>query len=107
MDRQGRIHRKALPDGTAADEILIWNDTTGAWETGDITDHTAILPDGTAAGQMLFWTGTAWAHTETNEIYWDDTNKRVGIKNVSPTSELDVTGTVTMTRLLAGGVKEA
>lgn len=37
----------------------------------------------------------------------DSTNERVGINNSSPTSELDVTGTVTMTRLLAGGVNES
>jgi len=104
MERQGRIHKKTLPDGTAADEILIWDGDS--WEVGEITDLTAILPDGTAAGQMLFWTGTQWVHTETNEIYWDDTEKRVGIINNAPTSELDVTGTVTMSRLLAGGIHE-
>ncbi|KKM22166.1 hypothetical protein LCGC14_1628140, partial [marine sediment metagenome] len=44
--------------------------------------------------------------TETGELFWDDVNKRLGIKNSSPTSEVDVTGTVTMTRLLAGGITE-
>ena len=104
MERLARIHKKTLPDGTSADEILIFDGTE--WAVGNITDLTAILPSGTAAGQMLFWTGTAWTYTETSELFWDDTNKRVGIKNSSPTSELDVTGTVTMTRLLAVGVKE-
>ena len=65
------------------------------------------LERGTAAGQILFWDGSRWVHTEITEIYWDDTNKRYGIKNSSPTSELDVTGTGTMIRLLAGGVNES
>ncbi len=62
------------------------------------------LESGTAAGQLAFWDGTQWVHTETNEFFWDDVNKRVGIKTATPSSELDVVGTVTMTRLLAGGV---
>lgn len=63
---------------------------------------------GTAQGQMMFWDATLekWVHTEVTEVFWDDVNKRLGVINSSPTSELDVTGTVTMTRLLAGGVNE-
>ena len=59
-------------------------------------------------GVLLFWGASlqAWIPTEANELFWDDTNKRLGIKNTTPTSTLDVTGTVTMTRVLAGGVKE-
>ena len=134
MERQGRIHKKTLPDGaaagdivvwdgavwvigdhgditgvedgTATGEILIWNDVTETWEAGDITDLTAILPDGTAAGQMLFWTGTEWTYAETSELMWDDTNKRMGINDSSPAVRLDVKGTVMMTRLLAGGITE-
>jgi len=80
MERQGRIHRKFVE-----------------------------VEEGTAQGQIMFWDATLgkWVHTEVTEVFWDDTNKRIGIKNAAPTSEVDVTGTVTMTRLLAGGVKEA
>ena len=95
-----------VDDGTTTGKILIWNDVTETWEEGDITDLTAILPAGTAAGQMLFWTGTEWTYTETSELFWDDTNKRIGINKAAPTSKLDVAGTVTMTRLLAGGITE-
>jgi len=105
MRHHGRLCKKIVIDGTAADDILIWDGDS--WEIGTISDLTAVLPDGTAAGQMLFWTGAEWVHTETSELIWDDTNKRMGVKNATPTSELDVTGTVTMTRLLAGGVNES
>lgn len=104
MDRQARIHKKTLKDGTAADDILIWDGDS--WEIGDITDLTAILPEGTAAGQMLFWTGTEWAYTETTELIWDDTNKRTGIGTAAPEGTLHVAGTAfplaTFERMLTG-----
>ena len=103
MERQGRIHRKVLPDGTVAGDIAVWNGTD--WVIGSSGDITGT-EDGTAQGQMKFWDATlsSWVHTEVTELFWDDVNKRLGVINSSPTSELDVTGTVTMTRLLAGGV---
>ncbi len=66
------------------------------------------LKSGTAQGEMLFWDNTLrrWVNTENSELFWDDTNERLGVKTANPSSELDVNGTVTMTRLLAGGVKE-
>lgn len=66
-----------------------------------------MLQPGTAAGQMLFWDGYKWIHTEITELYWDDALKRFGIINSSPTSESDVTGTKTMSRVLAGGIHES
>ena len=65
------------------------------------------LERGTVAGQILFWDGSRWVHTEITEVYWDDTNKRLGINTSSPTSALDVNETVTVKRLLAGGVNES
>ena len=66
------------------------------------------LKSGTAQGQILFWDNTLrkWVFAETSEVFWDDSNKRLGIKTGSPSSELDVSGTVTVTRSLAGGIKE-
>ncbi len=61
---------------------------------------------GTAVGQILFWDGNKWVHTETSELFWDDTNKRLGINQPVPTSTLDVNETVTFKRVLAGGVTE-
>ncbi len=61
---------------------------------------------GTAVGQILFWDGNKWVHTEITELSWDDINKRFGINQSVPTSALDVNETVTVKRLLAGGVTE-
>ena len=44
------------------------------------------VEDGTAAGQMVFWDGSSeYKHTETTEIFWDDTNKRLGLGLTSAT----------------------
>ena len=66
------------------------------------------LKSGTAQGQILFWDNTLkkWVFTETSELFWDDTKKRVGIKTATPSSELDVVETITTKRILAGGVTE-
>lgn len=104
MRHHGRLCKKILIDGDAAGDILIWDGDS--WEVGDITDLTEVLPAGTAAGQMLFWMGTEWVHTEVTELYWNDTTKKMGLNQANPTSLLDVNGTATVKRLLAGGVVE-
>lgn len=40
---------------------------------------------GTAQGQMAFWDATrnTWAHTETSELFWDDTGKNFGLKTAT------------------------
>jgi len=67
-----------------------------------------LVDEGTAQGQIMFWDDTLkrWVHTETSELLWDDVNKRMGINQSSPTSTLDVNETVTVKRLLAGGITE-
>lgn len=57
----------------------------------------AQIEDGTAQGQIAFWDNTAgeWTYTETTEIFWDDTNKRLGIGNASPATALDIVNGIT------------
>ncbi|KKN78879.1 hypothetical protein LCGC14_0346510 [marine sediment metagenome] len=59
-------------------------------------------------GVLLYWDNDllAWFPTKESELVWRDLTKRLGINNSSPTSELDVTGTITGTRLLIGGITE-
>lgn len=35
----------------------------------------SAVESGTADGQMLFWNTDAWKHSETSELFWDDTSK--------------------------------
>ena len=60
------------------------------------TSISNIIADGTAVGQLLFWNGSSWTYMETSELFWDDTNKRVGIGTSSPATTLDVDGYVTL-----------
>ncbi len=68
-----------------------------------------LLELGDEQGQMTFWDDTLkrWVHTETSEMFWDDTNKTLGIGTATPNSgsKLDVKGTVMVTQILAGGVQ--
>lgn len=52
----------------------------------------ASVDDGTAAGQLAFWDVSNWTPAETTELYWDDTNKRLGVGRSSPDDSLDVRG---------------
>ena len=66
------------------------------------------IESGDVDGQLLFWVNAEqrWKKLETSEAIWDDTNKRMGLNQANPTSTLDVNETVTVLRLLAGGVVE-
>ena len=66
------------------------------------------IESGTADGQLLFWVQAEqrWKKLETSEAIWNDTTKRMGLNQPNPTSTLDVNETVTVKRLLAGGVNE-
>ena len=69
-------------------------------------DGTEVMA-GTAQGQILFWDATLkkYVPTEVTELFWDDTNKRIGINKAAPLTRLDVGGAVRGTQSLMGGVK--
>ena len=45
-----------------------------------------------ASGQVSFWSGTN-TQSGSNNLFWDNTNGRLGIGTVSPTTAIDVNGT--------------
>lgn len=45
------------------------------------------------SGQVSFWNGTN-SQIGDNGLYWDNTNKRLGIGTITPTTSLDVTGNI-------------
>ena len=94
MRHHGRLSKKIPVDGTTVGDILSWDGDS--WEPVDILTLISEIEDGTTAGQMLFWNGTKWVHTETSELYWDDTNKRLGLATTNPTARLHLpAGTAT------------
>jgi len=73
-------------------------DGTSSWqEAGGNTEAS------TAAGQLLFGDGSGeWDHTETSELFWNDTNKRLGIGTASPIAPLHVAGNIYSTGYYQG-----
>lgn len=72
--------------------LILWMFFSGGWMAINNVE------DGAAQGQMLFWDASAelWSNTETSELFWDDTNKRLGILTASPTARLHLpAGTTT------------
>ena len=55
------------------------------------------------AGAIQFSNGSAFASDATN-LFWDDTNNRLGVGTNAPTSPLQVAGTITTQNLLSSGV---
>jgi hypothetical protein len=62
----------------------------------DMVNPPAPLIKGTTQGQMSFYDATLgkWTYTENTEMFWDDTNKRMGIGTASPGAKLDVIGEI-------------
>jgi DNA-binding transcriptional ArsR family regulator len=57
----------------------------------DLSQYGNVTGTG-ASGQIAFWTGTSTISGD-SELYWDDTNKRLGIGTSSPAYKLSVVGT--------------
>ena len=55
----------------------------------------ANIETGTVTGQLAYWDTDEWKHVESSEIFWDDTNKRLGIGTSAPNANalLDITST--------------
>ena len=79
-----------------AGELGFATDTYGTYIGDGAANHELLKVEhheyGTAAGQMSFWDGSKWAHTETSEVFWDDSNKRLGVNELSPTARVHITG---------------
>lgn len=61
----------------------------GCGGVGNQQRLTGTIEDGTADGQLLFWidSSTTWAHTDTDELLWDDSDKDFSIGNGTSGSE--------------------
>jgi hypothetical protein len=68
-------------------------------------DDISRIGIGTEVGQLFYWDGYKLTPIDISNIYWDAINNRLGISTSSPTSKVEIEETVTVKRLLAGGVK--
>jgi hypothetical protein len=67
-------------------------------ESGNLYDLTTVGGVGGqgSAGQIAFWNSTTTVAGD-EELFWDSTNKRLGIGTTTPTEKLEVLGTIKMT----------
>ena len=66
-------------------KALVTDGTNANWQS---------VPTGTgSASQVSFWTGSS-AVSGSNNLWWDNTNTRLGINDDTPTRKLDVNGDV-------------
>jgi len=75
---------------------LVGTITASDWIPAQLGNCTYVassnILDGTTTGQLTFWDASLgkWVHTETSELFWDDTNKRVGIGTDSPINKVEI-----------------
>lgn len=79
-----------IADGTQGAGKVLTSDANGlaSWQTP--TGGGTITGTG-VAGNLAFWTGTTALGTNAN-LFWDNTNARLGIGTATPANKLDMSG---------------
>jgi len=88
---QGNAVAAATPN---PNNVLAWNGS--AWAPTSLSSLGGVSGSG-SAGQVAFWTGASSIGGD-NDLFWDNTNKRLGIGTTTPSTALHVNGTVTATQ---------
>lgn len=76
----------AAPTVTEDGKVLAYNDTTGDFDYITVSGGTAT------EGAIAFGAASGAYAEDPANLFWDDTNDRLGIGNAAPTQKLDVTG---------------
>ena len=69
------------------------NSGTLSWSTVDLSGGNQVISGQGVATRIAFWTATNTLGSDA-ELYWDNSNKRVGIGTTTPGQELDVDGDI-------------
>jgi hypothetical protein len=90
---------RTMPTDSQAEFIVVSNGTSaGTWDSDQPISLT------TPIGAILFGNSTSTGVTyDSSNLYWDDTNNRLGIGNSSPSVTLHVTGAARITGLSTAG----
>ena len=86
----------------ANNNVLAYTSATDIWENKTINTVIGYTPfqlPALTSGSVLFSNGTTIAQDNAN-LFWDDTNNRLGIGTATPANTLDVNGTARVSGLL-------
>lgn len=78
-----------MPTGATAGYIL----TSDASGVGTWQPASGGISGSGSAGQITFWTGSSTILGD-NNLYWDNTNKRLGIGTITPSENLHIVGNI-------------
>ena len=97
-------HANIIFPDPLADAHIGWNSAGDALENKIIIEGITI--PALTPGSVLFADPAGVISQDNADFFYDEVNKRFGKGTNKPTSEIDVVGTITGTRLLIGGVTE-
>jgi hypothetical protein len=87
-----RVNLQTSGIGSCPQGYAVMNLTTGGPQCIPVaTPGTANVTGAGAAGQVAFWVGSS-VISGSNNLYWDNTNARLGIGTTAPEAKLDVYG---------------
>jgi hypothetical protein len=91
-------------DGTSG-QVLQTNGTgTLSWTNNDsgLTVNSTAITSGTAG--RVFFQNASNQLSQSSNLFWDNSNNRLGINTATPTVALDVTGVIQSSGIIRGGV---
>ena len=83
--------------GAGVDNSVVILDSDGKLRTDEIDSRvwgTSLVDGGGVAGHVAFWTDNNTLSYDSNQLFWDSTNNRLGIGTAVPSEKLHVLGTI-------------
>ena len=97
--RFGLVGKQDLKIGTGTFEVRLGDGRVVTLDEIQLEDFVSSL----TVGSVLFVKATGIVGEDNSNLFWDDTNNRLGIGNAAPTVPLDVTGAILGSSTITAG----